>query len=95
MEHDPVGDGEQQGAAGIRGREEGEAFGVEQGAAVGGDAHVFGVDAAVQGSGGGQQPVPGQARAVHGLLALVAGARLQGVQDRGQAVAAGVEGVSG
>ena len=95
VEHDPVGDGEQEGAAGIRGGEEGEAFGVEQGAAVGGDAHVLGVDAAVQGSGGGQQSMPGQARAVHGLLALVAGARLQGVQDRGQAVAAGVEGVGG
>ena len=39
--------------------------------------------------------MPGQARAVHGLLALVAGARLQGVQDRGQAVAAGVERVGG
>ena len=35
--------------------------------------------------------MPGQARAVHGLLALVAGALLQGVQDRGQAVAAGIK----
>ena len=39
--------------------------------------------------------MPGQARAVHGLLALVTGALLQGVQDRGQAVAAGVEGLGG
>ena len=30
VKQDPVGDGEQQGAAGIRGRQEGEAFGVEQ-----------------------------------------------------------------
>ena len=29
VEHDPVGDGEQQGTAGIGGRQEGEAFGVE------------------------------------------------------------------
>lgn len=49
----------------------------------------------MQGAGGGQQPVPGQARAVHGLLALVAGASLQGIQDRSQAVATGVEGVGG
>ena len=94
-QHDQVGHVDPQFPVVVGGHEEGVAALVEDGASIGGQAHVLEVGARVHGLGGGQQPVPGHAGAVHGFLALVRGARLELVEHAQQPVAVLEQGALG
>ena len=61
------------GRAGPAAFEEREAVGVEQAAAVGGQAQLLVLDAAVDGAEGGEQPRPGVVPALQHLLAVLVG----------------------